>query len=88
VRRDDDDEGVEGPVVGTVRLDVTLPVSSQAGYLLKFSRKGGWNYVDDKGEVGKLRTARGKQSDPWCTPCKGAVGLGGDGISRGLDDRI
>lgn len=39
-----------------------LPVSAQAGYLLKFWRKGGWNYADDKRGVGKLRTARDKNT--------------------------
>ena len=31
------------------------------GCPLKFSGKEGLNYVDDKGEMGKLRTARGKK---------------------------
>jgi hypothetical protein len=28
---------------------------------LKFSIQEGWSYVDDKGKVGRLRTARGKK---------------------------
>ena len=47
------------------------PGASQASvqwFSLKFSSKDNRNYVDDKGEVGKLRTARGKKTSQILAP--------------------
>ena len=38
------------------------------GFPLKYSSKEGWNYVDDKGKLGKLRTARGQKTSQILGP--------------------
>ena len=42
------------------------------------------NYVDDKGEVGKLRTACGKKASQILGPRQSAVGLGQDDIDLAM----
>jgi DNA polymerase gamma 1 len=72
------------------------------GFPLKFSIKEGWNYVDDKGKVGKLRTARGQKTNQILGPRHAKVLLASGAMtfddndlamalssgSKDLDDRI
>ena len=48
---------------------VTLPLKiAYNGFPLKFSRKEGWKYVDDKGEVDKLRAGCGRKTSQILGP--------------------
>ncbi|KAF8347290.1 hypothetical protein F5887DRAFT_916043 [Amanita rubescens] len=51
------------------------PTSQWQGCPLEFSSKEGQGYFDDKGEVGKLRTARGKKTNQILGPCQAKVPL-------------
>jgi DNA polymerase gamma 1 len=42
------------------------------GFALKYSSREGWHYVDDKGNVGKLRTARGQKTSQTLGPARNA----------------
>jgi DNA polymerase gamma 1 len=72
------------------------------GFPLKYSSKEGWNYVNDKGEVHKLRAARGEKTGQILGPRHGKVLLASGEMtsddndlvialssgSKDLDDRI
>ena len=72
------------------------------GFPLKYSSKDGWNYVNDKGETGKLRTACGQKTGQILGPRHGKVLLASGEMtsadndlamalssgSKDLDDRI